>query len=185
MDALKRAINLGRRAQKLRLGAPRLGEGLAAAVSRMQLLEVEGQQHSRCIERCRVLGVAPPDSWPPLAPESVVALMEQVAAHATQQRVQATEQLHARLRAVESAAAAEERQHREECRAGQLRIVALQKALKDAQAAHAHERAQLAQQQRAAASQLQESRSCEVGPPPGTLLALTLTLTRTRTRPGP
>ena len=104
-----------------------------------------------------------------------------MAAHATQQRVQATEQLHARLRAVESAAAAEERQHREECRAGQLRIVALQKALKDAQAAHAHERAQLAQQQRAAASQLQECRSCEVGPPPGTLLALTLTLTRTRT----
>ena len=163
MDALKRVINLGRRAQKLRLGAPRLGEGLGAAVSRMQLLEVEGQQHSRCMERCRVLGVPPPEAWPPLAPESVVALMEQVAAQATQQRVDERTQLHARLRAVESAAAAQERQHREECRAGQLRIVALQKALGDAQAAHAHERVQVAQQQRAAASQLQECRSSEAG----------------------
>ena len=163
MDALKRVINLGRRAQKLRLGAPRLGEGLGAAVSRMQLLEVEGQQHSRCMERCRVLGVPPPEAWPPLAPESVVALMEQVAAQATQQRVDERAQLHARLRAVESAAAEEERQHREECRAGQLRIVALQKALGDAQAAHAHERVQVARQQRAVASQLQECRSSEAG----------------------
>jgi len=161
MDGLKRVINLGRRAQKLRLGAPRLSEGLGAAVSRMQLLEVEGQQHSRCMERCRVLGVPPPEEWPSLAPESVVALMEQVSAQATQQRVHERTLLHARLRAVESAAAVEERQHREECRAGQLRIVALQKALGDTEAARAHERAQAVQQQRANVSQLQECRSSE------------------------
>ena len=161
LDALRRVLQLGQRAQKLRLGAPRLSEGLGAAAGRLQLLEVEGRQHARMRERCAALGVPSPDEWPPITPEAVVGLLEQGAAAATRQRVEERSQLQQRLRRAEGTLEAAERQHRDECGAGRQRIAALQKALEEQQVQRSQERAQAAAQQRVLAAQLQELRAAE------------------------
>lgn len=160
-EACRRAVQLGTRAARLRKPLPQLDAHLGGAVAQLRLLEAEEEQRVRCAARCEALGMPPPEAWPPLSAESVVALMEQVAAKGLGQRIDERGGLAARLRAAEAAAEASERRHREECRAGQQRIATLQRTLQEAEAARAAERAQAVAQQRAMAAQLQDLRASE------------------------
>lgn len=161
VEACRRAVQLGNRAARLRKPLPQLDAQLGAAVAQLRLIEMEQQQRVRCGARCEALGMPPPEAWPPLSAESAVALMEQVAAKGLGQRMDERGGLAARLRAAEAAAEAAERRHREECRAGQQKIAALQRSLHEAEAARAAERTQVAAQQRAMAAQLQELRASQ------------------------
>ena len=160
-DACRKAVALGNRAARLRTPLPQLEAQLGAAVAQLRLLEVEQQQRARCSARCEALGMPPPEAWPPLSAESVVALMEQVAAKGLGQRMDERGGLATQLRAAEAAAEAAERRHREECRAGQQKIAALQRTLHETEAARAAERTQQAAQQRTMAAQLQELRASQ------------------------